>query len=170
MTRSRRIGLLSVAAIPLVTLAVAGCGSSNTATVKPASRSSATVSVANTGLGNVLVDSQGRTLYLFQQDTGTKSTCSGACATQWPPLRASGKPTVGGGATASKIGTSPRSDGKPQVTYDGHPLYAFQGDSKAGDTNGQGINAFGAHWYVLSSSGTAITTAPSGSGGNSYGY
>ena len=75
-----------------------------------------------------------------------------------------------GTPTASKIGTSPRSDGKPQVTYDGHPLYAFQGDSKAGDTNGQGINAFGAHWYVLSSSGTAITTAPSGSGGNSYGY
>jgi predicted lipoprotein with Yx(FWY)xxD motif len=167
------IGLLAAAAVPLVTLAVAGCGSSNkapTGTVKPASGSSATVSVANTGLGKILVDSQGRTLYLFVQDTGTKSTCSGGCATAWPPLRASGKPTAGGGAKASLIGTTPRSDGKPQVTYDGHPLYGYQGDSKAGDTNGQGINAFGAPWYVVSPSGTAITTAPSSSGGSSNGY
>jgi predicted lipoprotein with Yx(FWY)xxD motif len=170
MTRNRRIGLLSVAAIPLVTLAIAGCGGSDTPTaaVKPAGGSSATVSVASTGLGKVLVDSQGRTLYLFQQDTGTKSTCTGACAGQWPPLRAGGKPTAGDGATASKLGTTPRSDGKPQVTYDGHPLYTFAGDSNAGDTNGQGINAFGANWYVLSSSGTAITTAPSSGTSNGY--
>jgi predicted lipoprotein with Yx(FWY)xxD motif len=172
MTRSRPIGLLAAAAVPLVTLAVAGCGSSNgtPATVKPAGASSATVSVANTGLGKILVDSQGRTLYLFAQDTGTKSTCSGGCAAAWPPLRASGKPTVGGGAKASSIGTTPRSDGKPQVTYNGHPLYGYQGDSKAGDTNGQGINGFGAPWYVVSPSGNAITTAPSSSGGSSNGY
>ena len=68
------------------------------------------------------------------------------------------------------LGTTPRSDGKPQVTYDGHPLYGYQGDSKAGDTNGQGINAFGAAWYVLSPSGTAITAASSSSGGGSNGY
>jgi predicted lipoprotein with Yx(FWY)xxD motif len=170
MTRSRPIGLLAAAAVPLVTLAVAGCGSSNdtpAATVKPASGSSATVSVANTGLGNILVDSQGRTLYLFAKDTGTKSTCSGGCAVAWPPLRASGKPTAGGGAKASLLGTTPRSDGKPQVTYDGHPLYGYQGDSKPGDTTGQGINGFGAPWYVLSPTGNEITAASSSSGGGS---
>jgi predicted lipoprotein with Yx(FWY)xxD motif len=167
MTRSRPIGFLAAAAVLLVTLAVAGCGSSNNGTAMAPAKSSATVSVANTGLGNILVDSQGRTLYLFQQDTGTKSTCSGACATAWPPLRASGKPTAGSGVKASLLGTTKRSDGKPEVTYDGHPLYLYQGDSKAGDTNGQGINGFGAPWYVLSASGSAITTSASGSGGGS---
>jgi predicted lipoprotein with Yx(FWY)xxD motif len=171
MTRNRPIGFLAAAAVPLVTLAVAGCGSNNntpTASVKPASGSSATVSVANTGLGKILVDSQGRTLYLFQKDTGTKSTCSGGCATAWPPLRANGKPTAGGGAKASLLGTTPRSDGKPQVTYDGHPLYGYQGDTSAGDTNGQGINGFGAPWYVLAPSGNEITTSSSSGGGNGY--
>ena len=174
MTRSKPLGLLSAAVmLPLVALVAAGCGSSggtSTATAKAAGGSSATVSVANTGLGNILVDSQGRTLYHFEKDSGTTSTCSGGCATAWPPLRASGKPTAGGGAKASLLGTTPRSDGKPQVTYNGHPLYGYQGDSKAGDTNGQGINGFGAPWYVLSPSGNAITAASSSSGGSSNGY
>ena len=169
----RPIGLLAAAvAVPLVALAVAGCGNDNspsTATAKAAGGSSATVSVANTGLGNILVDSQGRTLYLFAKDTGSKSTCSGGCATAWPPLRASGKPTAGSGVKASSLGTTPRSDGKPQVTYNGHPLYGYQGDSNAGDTNGQAITAFGGAWYVLSASGNAITTASSSSG-SSNGY
>ena len=171
MTRNRPLGLLSAAvAVPLLALAAAGCGSSggtSTASATAAGGSSATVGVANTGLGKILVDSQGKTLYLFEQDTGTKSTCSGGCATAWPPLRASGKPTVGSGAKSSLIGTTPRSDGQPQVTYKGHPLYYYQGDSNAGDTNGQGVNAFGAPWYVLSASGDAITTSSS-SGGSGY--
>ena len=173
MTFKRPTGLLPTAVVlPLVTLAAAGCGTSNssTAAAKAPSKSSATVSVANTGLGNILVDSQGRTLYLWQKDSGTKSACSGACATAWPPLRASGKPTAGSGANASSLGTTPRSDGKPQVTYNRHPLYAYQGDSKAGDTNGQDSTGFGAPWYVLSASGNAITAAPSSSGGSSNGY
>ena len=140
-----------------------------TATPKNASGSSATVSVANTGLGKILVDSRGRTLYLFEKDSGTKSACTGGCAAAWPPLRASGKPTAGGGAKASLLGTIPRSDGKPQVTYDGHPLYGYQGDSKPGDTTGQGSTGFGAPWYVLSPSGKDITTASTSSGGgNGY--
>ncbi len=173
MTRSRPLGLLTAAVVvPLVALVVAGCGSSDgssTASAKAPGGSSATVSVANTGLGKILVDSQGKTLYLFKQDSGTKSTCSGGCATAWPPLRASGKPTAGGGAKASLLGTTPRSDGKPQVTYNGHPLYGYQGDSKAGDTNGQAVNGFGAPWYVLSPAGNEITTASASSGGgNGY--
>jgi predicted lipoprotein with Yx(FWY)xxD motif len=172
MTRIRPIGLFAAAAVALVALAVAACGGSSndtsTVTVKPAGGSSATVSVANTGLGKILVDAQGKTLYLFQKDSGGKSTCSGACATAWPPLRASGKPTVGGGAKASLIGTIPRSDGQPQVTYNGHPLYGYQGDSKPGDTTGQGSPGFGAPWYVLSPSGAAITKSSSGASTNGY--
>ncbi len=173
MTRSKPLGLLSAAVVlPLVALVAAGCGSSggtSTAAAKTAGGSSATVSVANTGLGKILVDSQGKTLYLFAQDTGTKSTCSGGCATAWPPLRASGKPTACGGAKASLLGTTPRSDGQPQVTYDGHPLYGYQGDSRAGDTNGQGVDGFGAPWYVLSANGNEITAASSSAGGgNGY--
>jgi predicted lipoprotein with Yx(FWY)xxD motif len=128
---------------------------------------------SNGSLGNILVDSQGRTLYLFQADSGTKSACTGACATAWPPLRASGKPIAGTGITASKLGTATRSDGKPQVTYNGHPLYRFANDQSPGNANGQGVNAFGGLWYVLSPAGTAVTTSPSSSssgGGGGGGY
>ena len=164
---------LAAAAVPLVALALAACGSSNstpTATMKPASHRTATISLASTSLGKILVDSQGRTLYLWRKDPGTKSVCSGACATAWPPLRANGKLTVGSGLKASKLGTTPRSDGKPQVTYNGHPVYGFQGDSEPGDTTGQGSTGFGAPWYVLSASGNAITTTPSSSNGSGSGY
>ena len=110
------------------------------------------------------MDSQRRTLYLFERDSGKTSTCTGACAAEWPPLLASAKPTVGSGANASLVATIGRTDGKQQVTYNGHPLYLFSADQKAGDTNGQGVNAFGGLWYVLSSSGDEITTPGSGGG------
>jgi predicted lipoprotein with Yx(FWY)xxD motif len=172
MTRTRSITFLASATILiLAALAAAGCGStggSNTsgssAPPKTASGQSATVGITNENLGNILVDSHGRTLYLFQRDTGTKSTCTGACATEWPPLRVTAKPTVGGGATASIVATSARSDGKPQVTYNGHPLYLFAGDQKPGDTNGQGVNAFGGLWYALSSAGNQIVGSTPNSG------
>ena len=172
MTRTSPIKLLSAAAaLPLVAFAVAGCGSSNSsASAAPSAHGSATVDVANSGLGKILVDSQGRTLYLFKKDAGTKSTCFGACATKWPPVRVTSKPTVSNGLTASKAGTTKRSDGKPEVTYNGHPLYLFVGDQKPGDTNGQGVNAFGGSWFAVSPAGIQVSgtapTAPS-SGGNS---
>jgi len=171
MTRSKPLGFISTAvAVPLVALLAAGCGSSrhaSTPSAKPAGTTSATVTTASTGLGKILVDPNGRTLYLFAKDSGSQSTCSGGCATAWPPLRASGKPTAGGGAKPSLLGTTSRSDGKPQVTYDGHPLYGYQGDSKAGDTNGQGSNGFGAPWYALAADGNEITATSANSGGNS---
>jgi predicted lipoprotein with Yx(FWY)xxD motif len=157
--------LIGMAAVALVAVLAAGCGDSNS----QASTSNATVNVANTDLGNVLVDSQGRTLYLFKKDSGSKSACSGACASAWPPLRASGKPTAGSDASASLLGTSKRSDGKPQVTYNGHPLYRYEGDSSSGDTNGQGLTAFGGAWYALSPAGDQVAGKPSG-GGSSGGY
>jgi predicted lipoprotein with Yx(FWY)xxD motif len=172
----RPIPLLTAAvAVPLVALTVSACGGSDNApsaapAPKRASGKTATIGVAKSDLGKVLVDSQGRTIYLFEKDSGTKSACSGGCAVQWPPVRANGKPTVGSGLKASEVGTTARSDGKPQVTYNGHPLYLFVGDNSPGDTNGQGLNAFGARWFVLSPAGAAITASGSSSGSGVSGY
>ena len=174
MTRNRSITLLATAAvIPLTALALAGCGDGdNDATAsqpppKTANGRPATIGVTNGGLGKILVDTQGRTLYLFRKDAGTKSACFGACAEAWPPLRADGKPAVGSGANASLVGTTTRSDGKPQVTYQGHPLYLYEGDQKPGDTNGQGLTAFGARWYALTPDGKQVSGGTSTSGGSS---
>jgi predicted lipoprotein with Yx(FWY)xxD motif len=161
----------SVAAVLLAVLLVAGCGSSSAAPAAPTTKGGrpATLGVADEDLGKILINSQGHTLYLFQNDTGTTSTCSGACASDWPPLRANGTPTVGSGANASIVGTTARSDGKPQVTYNGHPLYLFVDDQKAGETTGEGLNAFGGNWYAVSPSGNEVTGPPSNPGGG-YGY
>jgi predicted lipoprotein with Yx(FWY)xxD motif len=172
MTRGITLGVLTrAAAVPLAVLALAGCGGHATGSgPTTANGRPATVGVADDGsLGKILVDSQGRTLYLFQKDNGTKSACYGACASNWPPLRASGKPTISGGATASLVATTARSDGQSQVTYGGHPLYLFEGDQKPGDTNGQGVTAFGGGWFTLSPAGTQVADKPSSSGGG-YGY
>jgi predicted lipoprotein with Yx(FWY)xxD motif len=163
--------LIPTTLIAITALAIAACGGSSKATAgggaavaPPASSSSGTVDVASRGLGRILVDSRGRTLYLWQADTGAKSTCSAACAAAWPPLLTSGSPTAGSGAKGSLLGISTRSDGTPQVTYNGHPLYLFKGDTAAGQTNGQGSTGFGALWYVLSAAGDQITTSGSSDG------
>ncbi len=159
MTRRRSIHLGSSLALPAIALAVAGCGgSSSNANASPSGTTSSgtTVNVRSTSLGKILVDSQGRTLYLFKKDTGPKSTCFGACASAWPPFRTSAAPKAGSGVTASLLGTTTRSDGNDEVTYNGHPLYYYVGDQKAGDTNGQDLNQFGAAWYVLSPAGNQI--------------
>jgi predicted lipoprotein with Yx(FWY)xxD motif len=180
MTRSRCITFFARAAIvPLAALAIAGYGSAvtaagaSTAPQKATKGKSATVRVAKTDLGKILVNSKGRTLYLFRADQGTATACFGECATAWPPLRASGTPKVGKGLNASLVATTPRTEGNPQVTYNGHPLYTFQGDEKAGDTNGQGLNAFGATWWALSRAGNEVTKQPSSTtngGGGTPGY
>jgi len=176
MRAKRSISLAGGALLVLAALAVAGCGgggSSNASSGPPktASGAAATVGVSNEGLGNILVNSKGRTLYLFTRDSGTMSECSGACAVNWPPLKATGKPTIGTGANASLTSTTSRPGGTKQVTYNGHPLYLFKGDSNPGDTNGQGLNAFGGNWYALSAAGNKITKQPSSSGGGGgYGY
>jgi len=106
---------------------------------------------------------------VLAEDMGTQSECTGACASAWLPLRRTGKPTVGGGANASLVGTTMRSDGSPQVTYAGHPLYLFSGDQNPGDTNGEGLVAYGASWYAVSPAGNQITGQASSSGVG-YGY
>jgi predicted lipoprotein with Yx(FWY)xxD motif len=170
MITNARIGILATAlGVPLGALAIGACGSSTPATPlspRTASGGAATVGLESDGtLGKVLVDSRGRTLYLFQKDSGDMSSCDTACAAAWPPLRASGKPVTGPGLTASKLSTTPRTDGKPQVVYNGHPLYLYSGDTKAGDANGQGLTAFGAPWYAVSGAGHVVTRRASNSNG-----
>jgi predicted lipoprotein with Yx(FWY)xxD motif len=116
--------------------------------------SGAVVSLGNVQkLGMVLVDSNGMTLYDFHKDKGTTSSCYDACAQAWPPLLTKGEPTVGNGATASKLGTTERKDGTTQVTYAGHPLYTYVVDQKPGEATGNDVSAFGAQWYALLGNG-----------------
>jgi predicted lipoprotein with Yx(FWY)xxD motif len=116
----------------------------------------ATVSTRHGRLGTFLVGAKGMTLYLFEADKTSRSTCSGQCAMFWPPLLTSGRPKASGKAKAKLLGTTKRSDGKRQVTYKGHPLYYFVQDKKAGDTLGQDFLGFGAKWYVLAPNGKKI--------------
>ena len=167
MSLKRPTTFLVGGAVLLLAALVAGCGGGSKASDPPktASGAAATVSVENSSLGNILVDSKGRTLYLFSRDSGTTSQCDGACATNWPPLRAPAKPTAAGGAKVSLISTSARSNGAKQITYNGHPLYRFKNDTKAGDTNGEGLNAFGGNWFAVSPTGQQVSAPPASSGG-----
>ncbi len=117
----------------------------------------ATVSVAHSSLGSILVAGpKQKTVYLFVADKGPSSTCSSACAEVWPPVITTGTPKAAGGANAADLGTITRSDGTKQVTYKGHPLYYYVGDGTSGETSGQAINPFGAPWYVLTPSGSEV--------------
>ena len=109
--------------------------------------------------GKALVDSQGRTMYLFEADKGGTSTCTGACAATWPPVTVSGAPQAGSGVSQSLLGTITRSDGTMQLTYNHHPLYYFAGDGSAGQDKGQGLKSFGAGWYVVNAGGAKIDTS-----------
>jgi predicted lipoprotein with Yx(FWY)xxD motif len=185
MRRTTRIRAGGVAALASLALVVAACGSSSGT---PAKTSAPSSSAANTSMppsssasssrsgasaggvqvrtargtnGTFLTDSAGRSLYLWVADSNGMSSCSGSCARAWPPLTTKGMPTASGGATSSDLGTITRSDGGKQVTYKGHPLYYFAGDSGPGKTTGQGSDAFGAKWWLVAPSGTAITSSGS---------
>jgi len=127
-----------------------------TSTRTVASAQPAKVALSSSRLGRVLVDSQGRTLYLFEKDKRGRSACAGTCATYWPPLLTHGKPTADQGIKGSLLGITHRAGGEAQVTYAGHPLYRFVQDTRAGQTNGQDSQEFGAGWYVVSPAGKKI--------------
>ena len=132
-------------------------GGSNTSTGgSTAAGGKAEVKLASSDVGRILTDASGRTLYLFERDKGAASTCYGACAAGWPPLTTKGQPSAAGGLTAAKLGTIARRGGGRQVTYAGHPLYYFAGDAGPGQMKGEGIDAFGAEWYVLGPSGGKV--------------
>jgi predicted lipoprotein with Yx(FWY)xxD motif len=109
-----------------------------------------------TSIGNAITTSKGMTLYLFRADHGTTSVCYGSCATYWPPLLTTGKPSASGRVKVALLGTTKRKDGKLQVTYKGHPLYTYVADKTPGQTSGEGSKAFGASWYALAPSGATI--------------
>jgi predicted lipoprotein with Yx(FWY)xxD motif len=171
--RRIRLAVLGAAAALAAVAALGGCSDNNsgggssygssspsatTGSPNASPAAPAALDTQNAGsLGTVLVDGDGRTLYLFEADKSTESTCKGGCATAWPPLLTSGKTSVGGSAQSKLLGTTKRSDGTTQVTYNGHPLYTYAGDAKPGDANGQALDQFGALWYVLDASGNKIT-------------
>jgi predicted lipoprotein with Yx(FWY)xxD motif len=156
-------------AVAVLAAACASGGSSGSAAAPAASSSAAPGSAAASGSGSgstvittatssagtFLADGSGRAVYLWVKDTGGTSACSGACAGAWPPVTASGTVTVSG------LGTITRSDGTKQVTYDGHPLYYFVGDSGPGKANGQGSDSFGAKWWLVAPTGSDITASVS---------
>jgi predicted lipoprotein with Yx(FWY)xxD motif len=141
------VALIAAIAAAAIAASFALAGVASTGTV---------VKVATTPLGRILVDSRGITLYDFPPDKAGASTCYGACAALWPPLLTKGKPIAGHGMKASLLGTTRRSDGKLEVTYNGHPLYYFVTDRKPGEVTGQGVNQFGAPWWVISPAGKEI--------------
>ena len=148
--KGSRFAIAVVAAFLLL-----GVGTALASSSAPAARA-ATLASAPSGLGRILVDSRGRTLYLFEKDRRGMSACSGLCATYWPPLLANGKAIAGKGVKKSLLGSIRRSDGRRQVTYAGHALYRFFGDTRRGQTNGEGLTDFGASWDALSPAGKKI--------------
>jgi predicted lipoprotein with Yx(FWY)xxD motif len=151
--------LMAPAALALVIAGCGGGGSSSTPSTtaaKTAATSGPTLRLAKLEPGKALVDAQGRTLYLFEADKTDKSTCNGACASIWPPATVSGTPKAGPGLTAHDLGTTKRSDGATQLTYNGHPLYRYAPDTRPGQAAGQGLDQFGAEWYVLNARGSKI--------------
>lgn len=147
--------LLLAAAVALV---AAGCGGDDddggAGDAAATTTAAADIRLADTDLGEILVDADGRSLYLFVPDGQGESTCYDTCAENWPPVPAAA--SVGDGLDAGLLGTTERTDGTTQATYDGWPLYLFAGDAAAGDTNGQGLNDV---WYVLDAAGQAVTSS-----------
>jgi predicted lipoprotein with Yx(FWY)xxD motif len=182
---NKRIFGIALLATGVLGLAIAGCGGSSSSSSSESetassggSNSSASepakaapnadegttfVSLGNVaGLGMVLVNSEGVTLYDFRKDQGTESSCYGACEGFWPPLLTKAEPLPSNGASASELGTTERKDGKMQVTYAGHPLYTFVEDTKPGEANGNNLDKFGGEWYALNSAGEEPTTSGGG--------
>jgi predicted lipoprotein with Yx(FWY)xxD motif len=165
------LALLAVAAATAILAACSSSGTSSTSgggsSSSPAAATAGSLKTATIGGVTVLTNANGFTLYSFAPDTPTKSNCNGTCAQNWPP--------VAGPATASGVtgtfGTIKRSDGSVQATFDGHPLYAFAGDTAPGQAKGNGLNAAGGLWHEITTSGTAAP-APAGtsSSGGGYGY
>lgn len=164
------VALLAAAACSSSGSSSSGGSTSPSAAAPASSGTSSTVITTKTSSGgSFLTNGAGRAVYLFMADSSGKSACDGACASAWPPVIASGQPTATGGAQASDLSTITRSDGTKQVTYGGHPLYYFVGDTGPGTDKGQGIDGFGAKWWLVAPSGSSITSAVTlgGSGASS---
>ncbi len=170
--KKARIGIGSVTAIAAVATVVAACGGSSSSVSSAAGNAPASakagaavsVATASSSAGTYLVGASGRPLYLWVADSHNKSVCGGACAVAWPPLTTKSAAVAATGVTMSQLGTTTRSDGVKQVTYDGHPLYYFAGDTSKGSFTGQGSTEFGAKWWLVAPTGAAITKAATSTG------
>jgi predicted lipoprotein with Yx(FWY)xxD motif len=174
-------GIAGLAAVALVVSACGSSGSSSAASGNtpaaqgsspaasaPASGSGATTLAEKTiGGKQVLVNSQGFTLYWFAPDTPTTSKCMGSCATYWPPVKG---PAAAGAGVTGKLGTITRSDGTTQATYNGHPLYTYAADTAPGQDKGNGLNVSGGLWYNVPVAGSAAPAATSSATSTSGGY
>ncbi|HUH97737.1 MAG TPA: hypothetical protein VLZ89_10290 [Anaerolineales bacterium] len=146
---------------PPATQAPAATSSSSSSSASATTAPSGASGPATVNLGNsskysaFLVDAKGMSLYLYTKDTPGTSVCSGKCATSWPPLLTTGTPVAGSGVDASKFGTTTRTDGTTQVTYNGWPLYYYAKDQQPGDTSGQGV---GSVWYLVSPTGDQVAS------------
>lgn len=158
---SRRTARHAVVAGLLVAVAFAGAGP---AAAVPAANASRVLTTMSSPIGKVLVDSRGRTVYVFAADRAGKSTCSGACLRAWPAVVAPATLPGSLPGVTGTLGVLARADGKRQLTINGQPLYLFSGDSAKADIKGQGVNGFGARWWAVAPSGKANTTMPPGSG------
>jgi predicted lipoprotein with Yx(FWY)xxD motif len=155
----------STAAAPAAPASPAGASTPSAGASSPSAAAGASggtvITTAKSSAGTVLTTSSGRAVYLWVKDTGDMSNCNGACAGAWPPVTTTATATATGGAKASDIGTITRSDGTKQVTYDGHPLYYFAGDSGPGTASGQGSDGFGAKWWLVAPTGSDVTASVS---------
>jgi predicted lipoprotein with Yx(FWY)xxD motif len=141
-----------------LSLLAAGCGGA----IPSSNGGPATLKLTSARQGRFLVDGQGHSLYLFEKDERGESYCNDACAAVWPPLETSSTPRGAAGVESAALGTIKRDDGDLQVTYQGHPLYYYAADaSTAGKTQGQGVNQFGADWYLVNASGKPLESKPS---------
>jgi predicted lipoprotein with Yx(FWY)xxD motif len=143
-------------ATPAPVIPVTGLATNTPVPVLPGGPAAVNVGMS-ASLGSMLVDSKGMTLYIFTQDSPNTSSCYGSCASYWPPLLTNGAPLAGAGVTAGMLGTTKRTDGSMQVTYNGWPLYYFIKDKAAGDTTGQNVQG---SWFVINPSGNSVTGAP----------
>jgi predicted lipoprotein with Yx(FWY)xxD motif len=158
MTRNRLpLPILGILALAVVVIIATSSGGSKATTQTPIAAGSA-ISVRPTPAGNALADASGRTLYLFAGDAHNVSRLSAAGRAVWPPFTSATAPVAAGGALAAQIGSIPAGSGSRQITYDGHPLYYYVGDHSPDQDAGQGLNEFGARWYVVSTAGRAITS------------
>ena len=169
--------LLALPVAAAATAALAACSSTgssspsspaSSSSSSPAAATASSVKTATIGGATVLTNSKGFTLYSFAPDTSTTSKCNGACAQNWPPVKG---PVTAAGVTGT-FSTIKRADGSVQATFDGHPLYAFVGDSAPGQAKGNGLNAAGGLWHEITTSGAAAPAGASSpsSGGGGYGY
>jgi len=156
-------GGTSSAAAPAAAPSSAAAPASPAGASSPSSGASSSggtvITTAKSSAGTFLTNGSGRAVYLWVKDTGDMSNCNGACAGAWPPVTTTATATASGSAKASDIGTITRSDGTKQVTYDGHPLYYFSGDSGPGTATGQGSDGFGAKWWLVAPTGSDVTAA-----------